>query len=96
MITVVIPTLDSEQVLVPTLAALVRGSAEGLVREVVLADGGSQDETRKIADAAGCEFLRGPQDEGTRLKQAATIARSGWLLFLDPGAVLDEGWRGGE
>ncbi|HEY7457958.1 MAG TPA: glycosyltransferase [Xanthobacteraceae bacterium] len=92
MITVVIPTLDSEQVLVPTLAALVRGSAEGLVREVVLADGGSQDETRKIADAAGCEFLRGPQDEGTRLKQAATIARSGWLLFLDPGAVLDEGW----
>jgi hypothetical protein len=105
MITVVIPTLDSERLLVPTLAGLVTGSAEGLVREVVLADGGSSDDTRKIADLSGCEFLSGPADEGARLASAAAAARGDWLMFIDPGATLEEGWtrevraflvRGGE
>jgi glycosyltransferase involved in cell wall biosynthesis len=92
LISVIIPTLDSERVLVPTLAALVAGVAAGLVREVIIADGGSRDATRKIADEAGCVFLPGPADEGTRLATGAAAARGDWLLFLDPGAVLDEGW----
>ena len=92
MITVVIPTLDSERSLVPTLAALVQGSAEGLVREVLLADGGSSDGTHAIADAAGCEIVAGPSDAGSRLAAAAQAARSDWILFLDPGAVLEEIW----
>jgi glycosyltransferase involved in cell wall biosynthesis len=92
MITVVIPTLDSEHSLVPTLAALVQGSAEGLIGEVLLADGGSTDGTRTIADAAGCEVVSGPPDEGSRLAAAANLARGEWLLFIDPGAVLDEIW----
>jgi len=77
---------------VPTLGALVPGSAAGLVREVVLADGGSHDETEKIADVAGCDFLKGPHDPGARLRAAAHAARGSWLLFLDPAAVLPEGW----
>ena len=92
MITVIIPTLDSERVLVPTLAALVSGSAAGLVREVILADGGSRDETERIADVAGCHFLKGPHDPGARLRAAAHQARGSWLLFLDPAAILPEGW----
>jgi hypothetical protein len=92
MITVVIPTLDSERSLVPTLAALVQGSAEGLVREVLLADAGSRDGTHAIADAAGCEIVRGPSDEGSRLAAAAQAARGDWILFLEPGAVLEEIW----
>ncbi len=92
MICVIIPTLNSERVLVPTLAALVAGSAAGLVREVILADGGSRDETGKIADAAGCNFMPGPADFGARLRAAARVARGSWLMFLDPAAVLEEGW----
>ncbi|MEX0591396.1 MAG: glycosyltransferase [Xanthobacteraceae bacterium] len=95
MISVVIPTLNSERVLVPTLAALVPGSAEGLVRDVVLADGGSRDGTAKIADAAGCEFISGPEDEGMRLQSAAASARGDWLLFLRADGILDEGWARG-
>jgi len=92
MITVVIPTLDSERLLVPTLAALVPGSTEGLVREVMIVDGGSTDETEKIANAAGCEWLHGVRDEGARLAAASNAARGDWLLFLDAGAELDGGW----
>ena len=92
MISVLIPTLNAERLLVPTLSALVAGAAEGLLRDVVLVDGGSTDGTEKIADAAGCEFRRGSADEGERLKIAATAVRGSWLLILEPGCVLDEGW----
>ena len=92
MITVVIPTHDSERLLVSTLSALVVGSAEGLVREVLLADADSTDGTKTIADAAGCEIVTGPADEGARLSAAAEAARGPWLMFLDCGAVLDEDW----
>jgi glycosyltransferase involved in cell wall biosynthesis len=92
VITVIIPTLHSERALVPTLSALVSASASGLVREVILADGGSNDETEKIADVAGCHFLKGPLDQGARLRAAAHQARGIWLLFLDPVAILPEGW----
>jgi len=77
---------------VPTLAALVAGSAAGIVRDVLIADAGSTDDTEKIADAAGCVFLPGPADLGARLRTAAGAARGTWLLFLDPASVLEEGW----
>jgi len=92
MITAIIPTLNSERVLVPALAALVPGAAQGLLREVILADGGSADGTGKIADAAGCNFRRMPPDLGARLRAAAQDARGDWLMFLDPAVVLEEGW----
>jgi hypothetical protein len=92
MISVLIPTLDSERHLVPALSALVPGSVEGLIREVILADGGSRDETAKIADAAGCEFLACPADRSERVVTAARAARGEWLLILDPASVLEDGW----
>jgi glycosyltransferase involved in cell wall biosynthesis len=92
VITAIFPTLDSQRALVPALSALVPGSAAGLVREVILADGGSRDDTEKIADIAGCHFLKGPHDPGARLRAAAHQARGSWLLFLDPAAIMPEGW----
>lgn len=92
MISVLIPTFNSERVLVPTLSALVPGSAEGLLREVILVDGGSTDGTEKIADAAGCEFRRGRGSEDECLQTAASAARGEWLLMLEPSCVLEEGW----
>jgi len=92
VITVIIPTLNSERALVPTLSALVSGSVAGLVREVIVADGGSRDETERVADVAGCHFLKGPHDPGARLRAAAHQARGSWLLFLDPAGIVQEGW----
>lgn len=88
-----IPTLDSERELVPTLSALVSGAAAGIVRDVVLADGGSSDETEAVADAAGCIFVKSERDLGARLRAGAQAASRGeWLLFLHPDGMLEEGW----
>jgi hypothetical protein len=92
MMSVVIPTLDSDRLLLTTLASLVPGSAAGLVREVLLADGGSRDAIDKNADVAGSELFRDAGDEAARLRACAGRARGAWLLFLDPGTVLEEGW----
>lgn len=94
MLSVIIPTLDSERALVPTLAALVSGATEGLIREVLLADGGSQDDTAVVADVAGCKFLKLDRPLGERLRAAAAAARGPWLLFLRPRVMLDTAWIG--
>jgi glycosyltransferase involved in cell wall biosynthesis len=92
MLSVVIATENAERTLVPTLAALVPGAMAGVVREVIVADGGSSDATTMIADAAGCRIDVTQAPLGKRLRQAAASARAGWLLFLRPGAVPDSTW----
>jgi glycosyltransferase involved in cell wall biosynthesis len=94
MLTVIIPTNESERPLVRTLACLVSGVTAGLVRDVILADAGSTDETSKVADVAGCGFMRVPGPPGQRLRTAAASARGDWLMFLRPGTVLESAWVG--
>jgi len=93
MITVVIPTLDAEAGLGATLSALVPAAVEGLVREVVVVDGGSTDRTLKIADACGAELLRAERGRGQQLRAGAEVARQPWLLFLHADTVLAPGWE---
>lgn len=92
VISVIIPTLNDERRLVPTLAALVAGAADGLIVEAVVADGGSEDGTEAVADVAGCRFVQGPADVGARLSAAAAGTKAPWLMFVRPGVLLDEGW----
>src|SRR5687767_3612570 len=92
MFSIVIATSDSERALVPTLAALVPGATAGIVREVIVADGGSRDETEQVADIAGCRFLVSDEPLGARLKAAAATARGEWLMFLRPGVVPGPNW----
>ena len=93
MISVVIPTLDAEAGLTATLSALVPATVQGLVREVVIADGGSEDGTSEIADIAGAEFVVSEKGRGTQLAAGADHARSDWLLFLHADTVLQSGWE---
>ena len=92
MLSVIISTRNSERVLVPTLAALVPGATAGLIAEVLIADGGSQDDTAAVADVAGCNFLRFEGSLAGGLRAAASAARMPWLMFLRPGTVLDAPW----
>ena len=92
MLSVIIPTRNSERALVPTLAALVPGATAGLVIEVLVADAGSQDDTAAVADVAGCRLMVVEGPLAGRLRAAAAAARAPWLMFLRPGTVLDAPW----
>lgn len=93
MISVVIPTLDAEATLPDTLSALIPATVEGLVRQVVVVDGGSTDRTREIADAAGAEVVSAKPGRGGQLSLGAARTRHPWLLFLHADTVLDPGWE---
>ena len=93
MISVVIPTLNAEAGLAATLGALVTATVEGLVREVIIADGGSTDRTLAIADQAGARVVTVRRGRGCQLKAGAEAARFNWLLFLHADTVLEPGWE---
>jgi glycosyltransferase involved in cell wall biosynthesis len=92
MLSIVIATRDSERALVATLAALVPGATAGVVKEVIVADGGSRDETEQVADIAGCKFIASTGPLGARLSEAAAMTRGEWLMFLTPGVAPGPGW----
>jgi glycosyltransferase involved in cell wall biosynthesis len=92
MLSVIIATDESERALVSTLAALVPGATAGAIREVIVADKGSRDQTAEVADVAGCRILVSPTPLAGRLRAAAALARAAWLMFLRPGMAPDATW----
>ncbi len=92
MLTAIIATHESERALVSTLAALVPGATAGLIKEAVVADGGSRDATAEVADYAGCRFIGSQESLGARLREAAQTARTPWLMFLRAGCVPEPAW----
>ncbi|MGE0595688.1 MAG: TIGR04283 family arsenosugar biosynthesis glycosyltransferase [Hyphomonadaceae bacterium] len=92
MISIVIPTLNAAAYLPRCLASLVPGVMDGLVREAIVADGGSSDETRAIAEAAGCEIIDAPRGRARQMLAGAAVARGDWLLFLHADTALAPEW----
>ena len=81
-VSVVIPTLDAAADLGPCLAALGEGLQAGLLRELVISDGGSTDATRAVADEAGAIWVSGPPGRGGQLGRGVAASEGDWLLVL--------------
>ncbi|MEM7430129.1 MAG: TIGR04283 family arsenosugar biosynthesis glycosyltransferase [Pseudomonadota bacterium] len=93
MVSVVIPTLNAERGLVPCLASLMPGVMSGLISQLVIADGGSEDATLQIADEAGADIVKSERGRGQQLAAGADAARSDWILFLHADTLLEPGWE---
>jgi glycosyltransferase involved in cell wall biosynthesis len=93
MISVVIPTFNSAATLAATLECLIPAAVDGLVREVIVADGGSTDATLAIADGTGADTVPAGRSRAQRLIAGAQRARFPWLLFINPDCVLAPGWE---
>ena len=91
-ISIVIPTLNAVDELPGTLAALGEGLEAGILRELVLSDGGSEDDIETLATEAGADLVRGPAGRGGQLARGAAAAKGAWLLFLHADTRLSEGW----
>lgn len=93
MISVVIPTLNEADLLPLTLAALVPAAVDGLVREVIVSDGGSTDATLEIAEEAGARLVTSAKGRGAQLAAACALAKGPWLLILHADTRLAIGWE---
>lgn len=87
MLSVLIETANDEEKLARSLGSLVSGAIDGTVREVIVCDRGSSDQTRYVAEHAGCRFIA-----GGGIEVAIREAKSDWLLLIEPGARLLDGW----
>jgi len=93
MISVIIPTLNAEATLGPTLTALVPAAVTGLIGEVIVVDAGSSDHTADIVEHSGASLVKESLGRGQQLNAGATQARFPWLLFLHADTALASGWE---
>lgn len=87
MLTVLIEAADDAPALGTSLASLVSGAVEGLVREVIVLDVGMNAGTRKVADHAGCRIA-----PAADLVPVVAGAKGEWLLLVEAGARLSSDW----
>lgn len=83
-ISIIIPTLNEAGNL-PALKPLL-----AQVSEVIVVDGGSNDETVTLAEQLGMTLLSSDQGRGAQLNMGATYASSDILLFLHADTQLPE------
>ncbi|WP_082025035.1 TIGR04283 family arsenosugar biosynthesis glycosyltransferase [Ruegeria sp. ANG-R] len=91
-ISIVIPTLNAGPILQVTLQSLMEGLHQGLIRELIVTDGGSDDPTREMADEAGARIVSGPPSRGGQLRRGCAEATGEWLLILHADTELQPGW----
>jgi rSAM/selenodomain-associated transferase 2 len=85
-ISIVIPVLNEAACLAGTL----RGLAAEEPHEVLVVDGGSSDETCRIA-AAGARLVQGPRGRAVQMNLGAAHATGDALLFLHADCTLEPG-----
>lgn len=78
-LSVVIPALDEAEALPRLLRDL---AGQTLPHEIVVADGGSTDATRALADQHGAKVIVAPRGRGTQMNAGARAAGGSHLLFL--------------
>jgi glycosyltransferase involved in cell wall biosynthesis len=92
MISVIIPTLNSARLLPRAFAPLVDGVKNDMVREVIVADGGSTDDTLDVADAAGCNIVNAPRGRAKQIRAAVEASKGKYLMIHYPDTMLGQGW----
>src|SRR5262249_7975323 len=89
-VSAIIPTLNAADTLAGLIGQL---QAAAIVSEIIIADGGSSDETAAIAAAAGAHFVAAMRGRGNQLAPGAGAAAVDWLLFLPADCRLAADWE---
>lgn len=85
---IIIPTLNEAKVINNLADALRRLSGDF---EIIAADGGSQDETVRLARESGLSVVEAPRGRGRQMNAGARLASGDVLLFLHADTRLPEG-----
>ncbi|MEM6621686.1 MAG: TIGR04283 family arsenosugar biosynthesis glycosyltransferase [Pseudomonadota bacterium] len=88
----IIPVLNAADRIGPCLGALGEAVMDGIIREVILVDGGSEDAIAEVADGVGALLINAPRGRGMQLAAGAQAAQGAWLMFLHADSVLGPQW----
>ena len=82
-ISVIIPTLNEEQSLASAVDSVRSQSGHHAADvEIIVSDGGSQDQTLALADQLGCRTVRAARGRALQMNAGAQLAAGDVLLFL--------------
>lgn len=87
-ISIIIPTLNEAKTLTQALAS----TQQGTDVEVIVVDGGSQDNTVAITASLGVKALSAPTGRATQMNAGAKVATGNILLFLHADTCLPPGF----
>ena len=90
-LSIVIPTLNAATHVGELLEAL-RVAGDLSLAQILVVDGGSEDDTCKIARAYGAEVISAQRGRGCQLIAGAVAASGEWLLFLHADTRLASEW----
>jgi len=91
-LSVVIPTLNADQVLPSTLGSLMEGVFAGAISDLVIVDGGSNDATIEFAKEVGATFLSAKPSRGGQIHKGISQCKCDWVLILHADSRLSQGW----
>ena len=81
MISVIIPTYNEEHQIEKTVQAIFKRGGS-LIREIIISDGGSTDQTIEIAKYAGAKIILSKKGRAIQLNTGAQHASEGILYFI--------------
>jgi rSAM/selenodomain-associated transferase 2 len=86
-LSVIVPTLDEGQCIAATLQ---RAVGPGI--EVIVVDGGSRDDTRRVAQRYAARLLEAPPGRASQMNTGAAAASGSVFLFLHADTLLPRGY----
>lgn len=80
-LSIIIPVIDEEANITKLISHLLKNADERLA-EIIVADGGSKDETVALAEKAGAKVLQTPKGRAIQMNEGAKIAKGDILYFV--------------
>jgi rSAM/selenodomain-associated transferase 2 len=90
MISVVIPAYNEESHIKETIQRLWKYDENGLVKEIIIADGGSVDDTVTIARSEGVQVVESSKGRAVQMNNGALQATQTLLYFLHADSIPPE------
>ena len=91
-VSIIIPVFNEGPRLTDSLEKLFQNLPDDTTIEVIVSDGGSTDDTVKIAQQFPCRLVSGLSGRATQMNSASLVAQGKQLLFLHADSELPKQW----